>query len=69
MSEMQRALHMMTITLWTSVPLYAVALAVFWPRLGWPSVFLWSVVVASSAFLTLRTFVPMLTEDARDDAR
>ena len=45
---------------WTSVPLFAVYLAVSWPgspsegHLGWPGKALLYVVMASSAFLTAR---------------
>ena len=60
---MQRADYLMTIAFWTSVPLYAVALAVFWPHLGVPGVFVWAVVVTSSAFLTFRAFVPWPGEE------
>ena len=66
---MPRADYLMTIAFWTSVPLYAVALAVFWPHLGWPGVFLWAVVVTSSAFLTLRAFGPVPGEEERSEGR
>ena len=44
-----------------SVLLFAVSLAVSWPRrdLGWPVEVLWVVVVASSAFLTFQAFAPV----------
>jgi hypothetical protein len=60
--EMRRDVHLMMVAFWTSVPLFAVYLAVSWPHydLAWPGVVLWVVVVASAAYLTvrLRTLVP-----------
>jgi len=71
--EMPRAFHSMLVAFWISVPLFAVVLAVSWPRrdLGWPAGVLWVVVVASSAYLTFRAFAPVasLGEDGRGEAR
>jgi hypothetical protein len=53
---MRRVVNVMQVAFWTSVPLFAVYLAVS-PRdgrLGWPGVALLYVVVASSWFLTAR---------------
>ena len=46
----------MMVAFWTSVPLFAVSLAVIWPQrvLPLPVAILWLVVLASSAFLTVR---------------
>jgi hypothetical protein len=66
---MQRVVHLAMMAFWTSVPLSAVALAISWPHLGWPGVFLWCVVVASSAFLTVWSFPPVVGEDAHSEAR
>ena len=54
--EMRRDVYLMMVAFWTSVPLFAVSLAVSWSRhaLVWPAEVLWVVVVASSAFLTGR---------------
>jgi hypothetical protein len=59
---MRRVVNVMQVAFWTSVPLFAVYLAVS-PRdgrLGWPGEALWSVVVVSSVFLMacLVLFVP-----------
>jgi len=60
-ARMQRVTNVMQVAFWTSVPLFAVYLAVT-PRdgrLGWPGEVLWWVVVGSSAFLTAREFLPV----------
>ena len=57
---MRRVSNAMQVAFWTSVPLFAVYLAVT-PRdgrVGWPGVVLWCVVVASSAFLTACLALP-----------
>ena len=55
---MRRVVNVMQVAFWTSVPLFAVYLAVSWALgevpLGWPGVPLWCVVVISSGFLTAR---------------
>jgi hypothetical protein len=59
--EMRRVVNVMQVAFWASVPLFAVYLAVT-PRdgrLGWTGEVLWWVVLASSAFLTARTFPPV----------
>jgi hypothetical protein len=52
----------MQVAFWTSVPLFAVYLAVSWALsegpLGWPGEVLLYVVMASSAFLTARLYLP-----------
>jgi NADH:ubiquinone oxidoreductase subunit 5 (subunit L)/multisubunit Na+/H+ antiporter MnhA subunit len=54
--EMRRDVYLMMVAFWTSVPLLAVSLAVSWSQreLGWPGAVLWVVVLASSAYLTVR---------------
>jgi hypothetical protein len=49
----------MQVVFWTSVPLFAVYLAVSPSegRLGWPGQFLWVAVMASSAFLTAQPYL------------
>ncbi len=61
----------MMVAFWTSVPLFAVILAVSWLRrdLGWPAEVLWGVVVASSAYLTFQAFAPVPGEGGRGEAR
>jgi hypothetical protein len=57
---MQRIVNVMQVAFWTSVPLFALYLAVT-PRdrrLGWPGEVLWWVVVVSAAFLTARLAPP-----------
>jgi hypothetical protein len=57
---MRRVVKVMQVAFWTSVPLFAVYLAVT-PRdgrLGWPGVALLYVVLVSSAFLTARLALP-----------
>ena len=54
--EVRRVVYVMQVAFWTSVPLFAVYVAVS-PRdglLGWPGKALLYVVMASSAFLTAR---------------
>ena len=69
--EMRRDVHLAMVAFWTSTPLFAGALAMSWARydLGWPGVFLWSVMVVSSGFLTFREFIPMPKEGDRGEAR
>jgi hypothetical protein len=55
---MRRVVNVMQVAFWTSVPLFAVYLAVYWPHLGWPGEALLYVVVASSGFLTARLSLP-----------
>jgi hypothetical protein len=55
---MRRDVHLAMVAFWTSVPLFAVYLAVSWPHLGWPGEALLYVVVASSGFLTARLSLP-----------
>ena len=54
--EMRRDVYLMMVAFWTSVPLFAVSLAVSLSRrdLVWPGEVLWVVVLASSAYLTVR---------------
>ena len=54
--EMRRDVYLMMVAFWTSVPLFAVSLAVSWSRhdLVWPTEVLLGVVLASSAYLTVR---------------
>ena len=68
---MRRDVHLMTIAFWTSVPLFAVSLALSGPPrdLAWPVVVLWVVVVASSAYLTPQAFPPVPREGERGEAR
>ena len=57
---MQRVANVMQMAFWTSVPLFAVYLALS-PRdgrLGWPGEALLYVVLVSSAFLTARLALP-----------
>jgi hypothetical protein len=64
----------MQVIFWTSVPLFAVYLAVSW-ALGahtlasWPGITLWLVVVASSAYLTPQAFPPVSDEGVHSEAR
>jgi hypothetical protein len=53
---MRRDVYLMMVAFWTSVPLFAVSLAVSWSQreLGWPGEVLWVVVMVSSAYLTAR---------------
>ena len=55
---MQRAVELAMAVFWASAPLLAVCVAVPWPQrfAEWPVLYLWLVVVASSAFLTLHAF-------------
>jgi hypothetical protein len=61
---MRRVVNVMQVAFWTSVPLFAVYLAVSWPgspsegHLGWPGKALLYVVVTSSGFLTARLSLP-----------
>jgi len=62
---MRRDVYLMMVTFWTSAPLFAVFLALSWPprNLGWPGAVLWSVVVTSSMFMTVReAFLPPMSE-------
>ena len=54
--EMRRDVYLMMVAFWTSVPLFAVSLAVSWSRhhVVWPTEVLLGVVLASSAYLTVR---------------
>ena len=58
--EMRRDVYLMMVAFWTSVPLFAVSLAVSWSQhdLVWPGEVLWVAVLASSAFLTGRLCPP-----------
>jgi hypothetical protein len=58
---MRRVVNVMQVAFWTSVPAFAVYLAVTSRdgRLGWPGVALGFVVMASSAFLTARASLLM----------
>ena len=58
---MRRVVYVMQMAFWTSVPAFAVYLAVTSGdgRLGWPGEALWCVVVGSSAFLTAWAFPPV----------
>ena len=63
--EMRRVVYVMQVAFWTSVPLFAVYLAVS-PRdgrLGWPGETLLYVVVVSSAFLTARLALPATSRE------
>jgi hypothetical protein len=55
---MRRDVYLMMVAFWTSVPLFAVSLAVSWSQraLGWPGEVVWVVVLASSAYLTVRLY-------------
>lgn len=68
---MRSAVHFALVAFWTSVPLFAVGLAVSWPRrdLGWPAEVLWVIVVASSAFLTFRAPASAENTDTRGELR
>ncbi len=57
---MRRVVNVMQMAFWTSVPLFAVYLAVIPTdgRLGSPGVVLWCVVLISSAFLTAWLALP-----------
>jgi len=63
---MRRDVYLIMVAFWTSTPLFAVFLALSsWPprNLGWPGVVLWSVVVTSSMFMTVReAFLPPVSE-------
>jgi hypothetical protein len=64
----------MQVIFWTSVPLFAVYVAVTWalstdPLAAWPGVALWVVVLASSAYLAPRAFPPASDEGADGAAR
>ena len=54
--EMRRDVYLMMVAFWTSVPLFAVSLAVSWTQhdLVWPGEVLGWAVVTSSAYLTVR---------------
>ena len=69
--EMRRDVYLMMVAFWTSVPLFAVCLAVSWPLrdLAWPVVVLWVVVVVSSAYLTPQAFPLVLRVGVRSEAR
>jgi hypothetical protein len=64
---MRRDVRLAMVVFWTSVPLFAVYLAVAWSssfiNLGLPGALLNSVVVASSAYLTLRTVSALPAEE------
>ncbi len=61
---MRRDVHLAMVAFWTGAPLFAVYLAASWPQLdlGWPVLVLWIVVVASSAYLTVRYSSPLVEE-------
>jgi len=67
----RRDVHLAMVAFWTSVPLFAVYLAVSWPAygLGGQGGVLWGVVVLSSAYLAPRAFPPMPREGERGEAR
>jgi hypothetical protein len=54
--EMRRDVYLMMVAFWTSVLLFTVSLAMSWSRrdLVWPGEVLLGVVLASSAYLTVR---------------
>ena len=63
--EMRRVVNVMQVAFWTSVPLFAVYLAVS-PRdgrLGWPGIALLYVVLVSSAFLTALLALPAAPQE------
>jgi hypothetical protein len=62
---MRRIVNVMQVAFWTSVPLFAVYLAVTSGdgRLWWPGEVLWWVVLASAAFLTAWAFPPVPGEN------
>jgi hypothetical protein len=70
---MQRASTIMLAIFWTSVPLFAVYVAVSWSLgvdpLAWPGRALWLVVLASSACLTPQAFPPVSDEGVHSEAR
>jgi hypothetical protein len=61
---MRRDVHLAMVAFWTSVPMFAVYLAFFWPSvyrpLGWLGALLWAVVVSSSAYLTVLWSFPLV---------
>jgi|SRR5215218_701231 len=66
---MRRVVYVMQVAFWTSVPLFAVYLAVT-PRdgrLGWPGRVLLYVVIASSAFLTARLALPAASREEGEE--
>jgi uncharacterized membrane protein YdfJ with MMPL/SSD domain len=62
---------MAMVAFWTSVPLFAVSLALYGPLrdLAWPVVVLWVVVLVSSAYLTPQAFPPVPREGVRSETR
>ena len=68
---MRRDIYLMMVAFWTSVPLFAVSLAVSWTQRepAWPVVILWAVVLVSSACLTPLAFTPVPREGVRSEAR
>jgi hypothetical protein len=68
---MRRDVYLMMVVFWTSVPLFAVSLAVSWPPydLRGFAVVLWVVVLVSSAYLTPQAFPPVPREGVRSEAQ
>ena len=62
---MRRVVYVMQVAFWTSVPLFAVYLAVSLRdgRLGLPGMAQWGIVVVSSAFLTARLALPAASRE------
>jgi hypothetical protein len=63
----------MMVAFWTSVPMFAVYLAFFWPGvsqpLGWLGALLWAVVVTSSAYLSVLVWFFPQVEGERSGLR
>jgi preprotein translocase subunit SecF len=68
---MRRDVHLAMVTFWTSVPMFAVYLALSGPLrdLAWPVMVLWVVVVVSSAYLTPQAFPPVSGEGERSETQ
>ena len=70
---MRRDVHLAMVAFWTSVPMFAVYLAILWSGvdqpLGWLGALLWAVVVTSSAYLTVLLWSFPLVEGERGGLR